>query len=564
MREKTYKRKPTLYTIMNIDKIISHLEGKISETEFKERVEKKIEEFGGLLTREGATLIVASELGIPIEMGKTDSFDISSIVEGLASVSVVGIVSDIFPLREFSRNNATGKVASVTLADKTGSIRTVFWNEDAERISEIKRGDVLEIFGGYVKRGLYGLELHVGRRGRILINPRIEKELPEITDGPKKISQLIVENEVTVTGVVMRLFGMREFKKEDNVGHVSSLTLRDETGEIRVSLWGDKAELVQRFSPGDVVRIEGGYTKQGLTGLELHVGMRGNIIPSDEKINISVDEENSTTVRTGGIAVSGVVSGLGDTRAFQRSDSTTGRVSSLLVENNGEAKRVVLWNEKCDLVPFLCEGMHIDIQNAYTREGQDGIEIHVGASGFIQKLGTEPEKGIHTLSGPCEIKGRVTSVNPLVVCNGSGSCELIAEGAFTRGDLLLICGEFREGKLFAQNVKGLEEKFPSLEDIENPPRKSISSCRDGDFVLIVAFLKKKFVVGEHYLYLIDDGEGEITGVGFDNLTVGKEYIFKVLIREGIMKEFVAYASEEVSYAEALKGMIERIGELIEV
>ena len=549
---------------MNIDKIISHLEGKISEAEFKERVEKKIEEFGGLLTREGATLIVASELGIPIETGKTDSCDISSIVEGLASVGVVGIVSDIFPLREFSRNNATGKVASVTLADKTGSIRTVFWNEDAEKILEIKRGDVLEIFGGYVKRGLYGLELHVGRRGRILINPRIEKELPEITDGPKKISQLVVENEVSVTGVVMRLFGMREFRKEDNVGHVSSLILRDETGEIRVSLWGDKAEHAQRFSPGNVVRIEGGYTKQGMTGLELHVGMRGTIVPSDEKINVSMEEENSPLVRTGGIAVTGVVSSIGDTRTFQRSDSTTGRVSSLIVEDNGEAKRVVLWNEKCDIVPFLHEGMHIDIQNAYMREGQDGIETHVGASGFIQKLGTEPEKGIRTLQGSCEMKGRVISGNPLVVCDGSGSCEVMAEETFTRGELLHIHGEFKEGKLFVQNVKRLEERFPSLEDIENPPQKTISSCGDGDFALIVAFLRKKFVVGEHYRYLIDDGEGEIAGVGFDDLTVGKEYVFKVLVREEIMKEFIAYASEEVSYTEALKGMIERIGEMIEV
>lgn len=141
---------------------------------------------------------------------------------------------------------------------------------------------------------------------------------------------------------------------------------------------------------------------------------------------------------------------------------------------------------------------------------------------------------------------------------------MIAEGTFKHGELLSVNGEYKEGKLFASRVERSEESFPSLENIQNPPRKPITQCNDGDFVVISGFLKKKLEMDDHYRYIIDDGEGEICGIGFEDLMVGKEYVFKVLIREGVMKEFVAYSSEEISDTEALRRMIERIGEMIEV
>ena len=61
---------------MNVEQIFSKLEGKITREEFQSRIKEKVDEFGGLLSEEGAALIIAADIGVTLPMGKSQGIDI--------------------------------------------------------------------------------------------------------------------------------------------------------------------------------------------------------------------------------------------------------------------------------------------------------------------------------------------------------------------------------------------------------------------------------------------------------------------------------------------------------
>ncbi len=92
---------------------------------------------------------------------------------------------------------------------------------------------------------------------------------------------------VEVTGKVTRVFEMREFTKAERQGKVGSLFIGDETGTIRVTLWGDMAENVKKIKEGDVVKIKEAYTRLNNNFTEIHLNDKSIFIinPEGEKID---------------------------------------------------------------------------------------------------------------------------------------------------------------------------------------------------------------------------------------------------------------------------------------
>ncbi len=56
--------------------------------------------------------------------------------------------------------------------------------------------------------------------------------------------------------------------------NVADATLRDDTGTIKLSLWGDQIESVD---VGDRIRIENGYTKAFRGEIQLNIGRYGKL-----------------------------------------------------------------------------------------------------------------------------------------------------------------------------------------------------------------------------------------------------------------------------------------------
>jgi replication factor A1 len=135
----------------------------------------------------------------------------------MRDVDIEGRVARLFPVTTFEKDDRSGKVQNIILADESGTVRVTFWNEDVEKIEILQEGDVLRIKHGYVKEGFRGgVDYQVGRRAEIEINPSdldesllqldLEQVIQKTSDQPERIS--ISEIDVNFEGKFVEICGI--------------------------------------------------------------------------------------------------------------------------------------------------------------------------------------------------------------------------------------------------------------------------------------------------------------------------------------------------------------------
>jgi len=92
---------------------------------------------------------------------------ISELNEGMNDVNTVARILRLFPATDFEKAERKGRVMNFMVADETGSIRATAWNDLVEIASKLRENEVVKIDGAYIKKGLNGLELHLGWRSRL-------------------------------------------------------------------------------------------------------------------------------------------------------------------------------------------------------------------------------------------------------------------------------------------------------------------------------------------------------------------------------------------------------------
>jgi replication factor A1 len=232
------------------------------------------------------------------EISPTQPIDIVDLTDQLYDANVIGKVLLIYEEKEFERaDKTTGSVKSVIIRDTTGTIRVSFWDDKIKEIIKLKKGDIIQIKHGYTRGSDFGLNLNVGSKSEIVINPpkvsikepSIEKisKISEIQDGVFNIS---------VVGRVRQKFDIKEFEKSDgSKGKVLSLILVDDTGSIRVVCWNDTVDKVNKIKLGDVLLIQSAYSRLGLNDtVEIHLGNLALLQINPPKIDISPLEQLSS------------------------------------------------------------------------------------------------------------------------------------------------------------------------------------------------------------------------------------------------------------------------------
>jgi len=186
---------------------ISKLSG-VEKQELERRVEAKRAKLSGLISREGAAQIIASELGINFD---DQELKISELVDGVRKVNVTGKILNLFPVREFSKNGRSGKVVNLVLADDSGNIRVVLW--DTRHISMIEDGrlkqeDVVEIKNGSIRN----MEIHLSGFSELKkSNAVIENVRTEDVVSERKIEEALQGQKIKVRGLVVQMFNPRFF-----------------------------------------------------------------------------------------------------------------------------------------------------------------------------------------------------------------------------------------------------------------------------------------------------------------------------------------------------------------
>jgi ssDNA-binding replication factor A large subunit len=329
----------------------------------------------------------------------------------------------IYALREFVRDGKQSYVVNLILGDKTKTIRTVLWGEHAQNVDKINRGDILRILSGYIKEGLQeDPELHIGYRGRIIINPEDAntKDFPFVKEYTHKIDGLEANlNDIDIIGVVERVYPISTFQRKDgSEGKRASLILRDDTGSTRIVLWDKSAEIADRIDVGTILRLDGAYTKEGLKNqIEVHGGGRtGVLINPKTSVEFSIGPPEIVNIvdlqpnmRSVDIFVR--IMHIGEIREFTTKDGRSGRLITLYVKDTTGDVRTVLWDESVDLVQNANPGDLVLIKNAYTREGLSGeTELHVGRLSNVTINPKELEEKGQLIS---QIKETFTEIKPI-------------------------------------------------------------------------------------------------------------------------------------------------------
>lgn len=370
------------HRMSDIEGVYEDLEADVSLEEFREAVEEKVEQMGGLADEETAAMLIAHEIG------ESEVGGVADVEPGMEEAKFVAKVIDIGELRTFERDgeDEDGRVVNVEVADETGSIRAAFWDEHAEAtLEELEEGQVLRI-KGRPKEGFSGVEVSVDE-----VEPDPDTDIDvQVSDTHTVEALSLGLSSVNLVGVVLDTDTVRTFDRDDgSEGKVANLVVGDSTGRIRVTMWDERAEQVTEFEAGDTVEVVDGYVRERDGSLELHVGNRGALEAVDadvEYVPESVPIEDVEIGQT--VDIAGVVRSADPKRTFDRDDGSEGQVRNVRVQDATGDIRVALWGSKADT--DLGPGDEVALADVEIQDGwQDDLEASAGWQSTVTVLDSE-------------------------------------------------------------------------------------------------------------------------------------------------------------------------------
>jgi len=386
----------------------------ISKEEFEQRVETKIEECGDLVDEPTAAMIVVGELG-------RQHVKIRGLSAKSSLFSFFGKVVDKTEPKEFDRaDGEKGWVATILLGDETGTTRVVLWDEKAGAVLDIVPGDVLEIIGRHPGKStaeIYALALRKA-------SCEITCTAPANGAGAGGLST----EPVDLDAILIAVEEPRSFtRRNGTTGEMVEAVIGDAQGTARVVAW--TPELLREIPAGVPVHI----TAARPTG-------RG------EGRNYSLDDTSAVTVTDQVIAVpftplcsvsnQGIYSVQAEVKQVQQPRSFTTRngdaswVRNIMVSDNGDELRIVLWGEKA-LVP-VSPGDRIEVFHATAKSGRfGGIELGVGRGSAFRVPAKE--------SQPIEFSGTILT-GPGCTFIDNGRERYLIEGDFPHGSEMKVSG----------------------------------------------------------------------------------------------------------------------------
>ena len=231
-----------------------------------------------------------AEATIDVEPG--DGETIEALTLGQSNVSVRGVVLDTEGIRTFERDDGSeGRVANLAIGDETGRVRVTLWDEQADTVEEVTADDTVEIVDGYVRERDGDLEVHVGEEGAV---EQLEDADVEYVPETIPIDEVEIEQTVDIGGVVRSTDPKRTFDRDDgSEGQVKNIRIQDDSGDIRVALWGEKAD--HDLAPGDEVvcadvEIQDGWQDD----LEASAGWQSTVVVLDDGASMASAPDAAT------------------------------------------------------------------------------------------------------------------------------------------------------------------------------------------------------------------------------------------------------------------------------
>jgi len=403
---------------------------------------------------------------------------------GQFDVELLGKITSIKPMSTFSKKDGSeGRVASLEIADPTGKTRITLWDSLAETIETYQEGEIVEIVGGYTRSGLNDLiEVHLGKNGSIIKRPKtsldipkdiLEKEITFFKSGTKEQTPSLevrlneLKEEMTNISIIARITGIsgiRKFERKDgSQSEVGSLLVLDNSGTGRITFWNSMTEYIKKVEIGDVIRVEGAYVRLGLRGKpEIQVSKNAQVEINPEYLKDAVPEliieyTNLVDLKANmrDVNVKVMVTRVQPLKIFNKSDGTEGHVLNLGISDETGSTRLVAWDEKAIELEHLEEMTPIEILHAYTKEGLQGIELHLGTLSSVRKLDKKDLSSLEKilLERPAATGKPKTERIDMVDLEENQFCEV-------RGTILKVY----EGKMYYTACPDCRKKVTEQED----------------------------------------------------------------------------------------------------
>ncbi len=311
--------------------------------------------------------------------------------------NVIVRITKIATLREIPKDDRILKIITMDVMDATGNMEFTLWNNDTSLVEtlELKENDTIKIIKARAQQRNGIFSLSNSWNGRIV---KGEYDLPEYHQEIQKIGEATEKENVTILGVLTRIYDTITFQKNDgSEGQVRSIEVTDDTGSIRVTLWNKETEIA--LNKGDFIKIEGGNIELDTysdNNFRYNTGWNAAIVVNpdmDEELKEKLESINHFEITKikdvldvdldegREVDVIGRILAMHDIKEFQRVDGTEGQVRSIELADETGVVRTSLWDDKADIDQGL--GDAVKIENARTRLGQGSMELSVGKTSRI-------------------------------------------------------------------------------------------------------------------------------------------------------------------------------------
>jgi replication factor A1 len=383
-----------------IQKILSsHPE--LTREEILQMFKEKMEEAKGFLTRESAARAVAVELGVePLNFSAARGIMIKDLVSGLSDVTVTARVIFAGPLQKFtSSDGREGRMRHLVIADKTGELRVVLWDDKAEMVDSLSLlGQMVQFMHGYVRSGFNGrIELNIGSKGSLefALTDLLKDEIPPLTKFHRRIGEITEDDKtLNVIGNVVEVYPVSTFSREDgSEGMLKKLELQDGTDVILVVFWNTKVQELADIKSGSLLQVFGAKVRGSLGGgVELHV---------DSSVDIAVLKELPMGFEGGSISpvrirdlepgIKVTVEGKVVTQPFVKEIATSRnenvKLASFELEDETGRVSVSLWRDYATLAENLSVNEKIRLRCVYVdRNSFEGLILSSGSGTELDRI----------------------------------------------------------------------------------------------------------------------------------------------------------------------------------
>ena len=190
----------------------------------------------------------------------------------------------------------------------------------------------------------------------------------------------------------MTLFTVSTFQRPDKTtGKLMRLELKDETGQIRVSVWNEKVDELANIRLGANLQVMNARVKQGLDKkLELHV-------ETSSQMSLLAEEWMKTPIAKlqasmGSVTIIGTVISKPFFREVTTSKGEKVGLTTFELQDATGKIWVSAWRKHAEITQNLAVGEEIEIKDGYVKKGfSDQLEVSTRATTSIQILSKQEE-----------------------------------------------------------------------------------------------------------------------------------------------------------------------------